>query len=812
MNTLLKLVYFLNFKTVSKSLKTKNQQEDGYVFFVVLVICLSTLALLTAYARITQTEKLRSNASADTNSAFYAAEASLNLRVEGIRQTFTGYNTPSGAPPESVEACLDDNSNNDGSGDFGCEVETFRQSSRDQSPFESASYIIAKNGGDPRPGIVPRGELFQNLSMLEYAFAIHSVAKETAAPSSELGASLKMDITSRLIPMFQFAAFYANDLEILPGPTMDLRGPVHTNGSLYLGANNNNGLSLPEQVTVGGSLFNRRKNNNDTYPDGRVRIRDAAGNWLNLLRNGTGSTNRTTNPMDPERVQAAWGTQVQVGVDPVIIPSPSFLDTSGAYYQKADLRIEYKPAATSSNDYLQNVPFEIQVRDSAGTYQDLTEGQLRSLQQPVMLGNDLENADYCSAPSSPNISSITNDNEEKGKIIESLQTAIAAQVEPIQFSKLDSKINTSSNLKEAFEEALGNRLSTSLTQSEKDDLFDLTPKQIAAISYKDSNNIEQGQRCFLPAPIRDIGRDNSSHNSTYRFYNDREDRDMRLLQFNFESLAAWNRDGIYVDFNNNQGNLDQHKKADELLFERANPDNAAPNNSFQKLGLAAQDDSEGGLVFHGTIDQDDYSKAKTSDSPYGFILSGGEQLMALSSTANNPNPTGLTFASDQAVYVQGNYNTVNKQPASVLADSLNVLSEACRNQDGLVNKSSGRGCNPDINDPGGNKANAVNTEINSAFLANTDITNSAATSGYNGGLENYPRFSENWGGRTLRYRGSFVSLGTPRHVSGTWSNQLYGAPNRDWEYDMSFNEYGALPPLSPRFIHVKQSAFERYLD
>src|SRR5262249_37016588 len=36
------------------------------------------------------------------------------------------------------------------------------------------------------------------------------------------------------IPVFQFAALYATDLEISPGPPLRMQGRVHTNGDLYL--------------------------------------------------------------------------------------------------------------------------------------------------------------------------------------------------------------------------------------------------------------------------------------------------------------------------------------------------------------------------------------------------------------------------------------------------------------------------------------------------------------------------------------------------------------------------------------------------
>ncbi|OKH18741.1 hypothetical protein [[Limnothrix rosea] IAM M-220] len=851
MNIFLKLICYLNYKATMGSQRRSPQTEGGYVLFVIIMISLSTLGLLAAYAKITHVENMRSTSSFEGNTAFYAAEASLNLKVEEIRQKFAGYNTPNGTPPESINACFDLDATNDGTNDFGCAIETFAPSSSGQSGFEAASYVIAKNNGQPEIGTVPRGEAFQNLNMQEYSFAIHAVAKKATASDSELGASLKMDIKSRLIPMFQFAAFYANDLEILPGPTMNLRGPVHTNGSLYLGAGNT--LFVHNQVTLGGELYNSRKNNGSTYSDGKVRIKNAAGNWLNLLSKGTGSTNRTSAAMDPELVETAWGTQVQIGLDPVIIPSPSFIDATGAYYNNGDLRIEYKPAPTANNnsDYLETVPFAIQVPNSdpnIDTYQDLTEGQLRSLRQPVMVGRDVEQAGYCSAVSEPNITAVTSDNEVKRYIVEALQTAIASQKVPMQFSEFVDTDTRSTKLSDpvfddlraSFQAALAARLDEELNMSSILGLGDalailnlnnivdttnlstlnnLSPAQIAALSYQETdpetgNAVEKGERCFLAAPLRDIGRDAGGHDSPYRFYNDREKQEMRLLQMNLESLTVWNRDGVYVDFNGGtvqDVNNGEGFSTDELLFEQIEPDTGAIANSFQSLGLAASDTSEGGLVFHGTVDQTAYTDAATNDSPFGFALTQGEQLMGLAGTTDNPENTGLTFVSDQAVYVQGDFNTVNKQPASVLADSLNVLSNACLNQDMTINKRSGRDCNPDINDSGV-KSRAEPTTINSAFLAGTDITNSAATSGYNGGLENYPRFAENWSGRTLRYRGSFVSLGTPRYVSGRWSDQKYSAPRRDWEFDLDFNNADNLPPLSPRFVYVKQSSFERYLD
>ena len=143
----------------------------------------------------------------------------------------------------------------------------------------------------------------------------------------------------------------------------------------------------------------------------------------------------------------------------------------------------------------------------------------------------------------------------------------------------------------------------------------------------------------------------------------------------------------------------------------------------------------------------------------------------------------------------------NKIPAAILADAFNVLSSNWN----------------DTNSQNWSARGAVNTTIHAAVLAGTDVTGGAEGSGgqnlgmYNGGLENYPRFHENWSGRTLTYLGSFVSLGTPNHSDGAWSygNPQYTAPNRNWDYDTDFNDADNLPPLTPRFVYLRQELFVR---
>jgi hypothetical protein len=208
------------------------------------------------------------------------------------------------------------------------------------------------------------------------------------------------------------------------------------------------------------------------------------------------------------------------------------------------------------------------------------------------------------------------------------------------------------------------------------------------------------------------------------------------------------------------------------------------------------DGTEGGIVFYATVRGPQSTVAANN---YGIRV---RNAATLQSTSGTPAVLGFTIVSDQAAYIQGNFNSNNKIPAAVMADSLNVLSNNWNDANSSLAISS---------------RVASNTTINSAFLAGTDTTGGIEGAGgqngyYNGGLENYPRFHENWSSRILLYRGSFVSLGRSLHVNGRWSSQSYNPPNRDWNYDTSFNDARNLPPITPRFVYLRQELFVRDFD
>ncbi len=150
-------------------------------------------------------------------------------------------------------------------------------------------------------------------------------------------------------------------------------------------------------------------------------------------------------------------------------------------------------------------------------------------------------------------------------------------------------------------------------------------------------------------------------------------------------------------------------------------------------------------------------------------------------------PSGLTVATDLPLYVEGQFNapnttpgstnTANTLPASLVGDAITVLSGNWK-------------------DTYGNDAlsarTPANTTVNAAFLAGiVQPTNTTGTLNYSGGVENFPRFLEDWSGYTFTYNGSMVVLYPSQFATNYWvqTGAYYNAPNRKWAFDLNFLNY-----------------------
>ena len=156
--------------------------------------------------------------------------------------------------------------------------------------------------------------------------------------------------------------------------------------------------------------------------------------------------------------------------------------------------------------------------------------------------------------------------------------------------------------------------------------------------------------------------------------------------------------------------------------------------------------------------------------------------------------SGLTVVSPNAIYIQGDYNTgseLGKQPASntassytppkdtpspvvgtytrppsaVVGDTINILSNAWNDANSLKSKSS---------------RIASSTTVNAALVAGNVPT---TKSSYSGGIENFTRFHEDWGGSYFTIYGALALLYDSAEATRPWSSADYTPPNRRWYYD-----------------------------
>jgi hypothetical protein len=206
-----------------------------------------------------------------------------------------------------------------------------------------------------------------------------------------------------------------------------------------------------------------------------------------------------------------------------------------------------------------------------------------------------------------------------------------------------------------------------------------------------------------------------------------------------------------------------------------------------------------GTGFNGIIYVSDTSGSSTVKR--GIRLKNGAKIPS----------GGLTVASDNPVYIQGDYNTGRvtnssgsvitetpantsnngtgspvvagyiKQPCAVLGDAVMILSNAWTDANSTSDVSNRNA-----------KPTTVNTAIVSGIVPSGLVT--SGPNSYSGGAENFPRFMETWGtGNTFTYNGSMVELFQSKQNVGKWgSSNVYGPPRRQWAFDTLF--YTSPPP------------------
>jgi len=188
---------------------------------------------------------------------------------------------------------------------------------------------------------------------------------------------------------------------------------------------------------------------------------------------------------------------------------------------------------------------------------------------------------------------------------------------------------------------------------------------------------------------------------------------------------------------------------------------------------------------------------------------GGTTEFGVKITNGSELETPTTIVSDNPLYVQGNYNTVNKKGAALIADAVTVLSNRWGDVNGDGDTTDAGDGDLNYSEQAMNDRNAWSTTINAAvMLGNTDTIPNVE---YNGGVENVMRFLERWSGDTFTYLGSIIDLWNSEIATGDWiyGDPIYTAPSRNWAFDTDFLDPANLPPGTPNVYTLRVIGWER---
>jgi len=184
---------------------------------------------------------------------------------------------------------------------------------------------------------------------------------------------------------------------------------------------------------------------------------------------------------------------------------------------------------------------------------------------------------------------------------------------------------------------------------------------------------------------------------------------------------------------------------------------------------------------------------------------------------------GFTVGAENPVYIMGDYNSSAADPtwnnpnaaepahaaAGVIADAVTMLSNNWSDLRSLSSPSN------DATRPATTTYYrvAVAGGKNLNFLVNTCCGAWAVGDwGTDGGLHNFLRQLEAWGGQTLNYKGSMVSMYYSTYATGTDKNgggTVYEPATRNYVFDPLFTQPQNLPPGTPLFRDIDNLSYRQ---
>ena len=566
-------------------------------------------------------------------------------------------------------------------------------------------------------------------------------------------AYVREKISVRGAPLFAHATFYNMDMELSPGGTMNIYGPVHVNGDIYVSST---GVSLNfyNTVTCTGNIYHAWKNylntthgqitsghGQDLDLDSPVTFKNRLGTQVSMLVGttwkdstlGTSTTIDSTNNSGGYATQAAYSTALATAATSNRTTYRTYASTTwnGNVQTAANGVQNYTPVAIGR--------YAEDTSPSDGTDQSVNTGRLM-IEPPV-----------------PSTASSTLYSAEVEAQKFSNQAGLYIQIVPASgYSNITSGGNTTTS----------------------------DPTVPAIIT------VRAGGPAGTVATTLPTG----------------------LISYQPYKLIT----GSGPTYSVNRGMYDQRRGLGIDLVELditvlkeavAQMQLASASRNVTKAISSLETSHWTGIIYievtnNPTTRLDGTTIAAAGGNAVGIRLINGNTPVPSYGTTE-----GLTIATNAPLYIKGHYNDdgsgtlsasvsrSGEKPATIAADAITLLS---RNFDDETSRRTVRQVVPSSRD----------TVVAAALLTGISPTNKDGSARDSGGAHNLLRFLETWSqnSNAVYIRGSQVALFESRIADEPWRIDYYSAPTRNYGF-CDLYQNGRYPPGTPRVISYRRTDY-----
>jgi hypothetical protein len=723
----------------------------------------------------------------------------------------------------------------------------------DGSPGYQITFPVDASGNPATSIMTVQSGPFQGLVGLATPYTM--VATGRIGDRSEV--SLTRTLQTVAIPVFQFGIFSENDLSFFAGPDFNFGGRVHSNENIFLTEGDGSLLTLADRVTAVGEIIRTHLSNgwdNTGNYNGTVRAITAPGAYRNLAmdegslvgtlgsaRNEPKWTNLSTGNYNHNIMTGNTGARrldlpiTQLGATPIDLIRRPLLPAVGIenpnvfsqrFYALASLRILLSDTAAD----IQNLPG---IGPGAPIELGITEPYAIAAPRPPFA--------QAAANGTPGLRVPQNTPLLGGFLKVEVQNAMGIWSDvTLEFLNLGiaSPAYRTPNPGGAM---CADRWPDAILRLQRQ----LDEGGNCFSNGESFGNTAAHARRYVPNVLYDpregLLRDNAPANMQFAGLMHYIELDVRNLSRWFQGAIgvsgnqALNVNGYTVYFSDRRGNRNGAQETGEFGFEDIVNPNSGAGTPNGVLNTGEDFNGDGVLQTYGN----------TPRVPYGLPNWGGVTAplgpgAGLGTPLGGANPVevarlnpaiffrralkltrgslgnivmpGLTVASENPVYIEGNWNANDAgfgnphAATAVLADAVTLLSQDWNDWASLVNP----------HDPGDRQAETTWYRVAIISGKGRSFPQPAGTAqdfGTDGGAHNFLRYIEDWGGEQLNYRGSIASMFFSRQAVGTYKccTTVYSPPTRGYVFDVEFLQPALLPPRTPMFRDVNVTGFAQVI-